>query len=202
MQKFSLGFLRAPQGPHWPKTSCYGEGAPLWRVKCEGRKKTVWKSKFLRNSFLQTQIHKHSQRKQGGKGGEALGRMAGWGEGGAGWGSIPFTYIPISGGGSLHLPRVATLSPSHTSLTGYFFEAFGSVDQPEKFFGPQGSSWIFGIFRLSHWRHSWVPLKGSLREDSCFFLSGSGLSLRPHSLMGHSVGALRNCIALQRKYLS
>ena len=128
--------------------------------------------------------------------------MAGWGEGGAGWGSIPFTYIPISGGGSLHLPRVATLSPSHPSLTGYFFEAFGSVDQPEKFFGPQGSSWIFGIFRLSHWRHSWVPLKGSLREDSCFFLSGSGLSLRPHSLMGHSVGALRSCSALQRKFLS
>ena len=144
MAKSSEIFLKVPQGtPGAP----LAENKLLWRRRAtvagemRGQKKTVWKSKFLRNSFLQTQIHKHSQRKQGGKGGEALGRMAGWGEGGAGWGSIHFTYIPISGGGSLHLPRVATLSPSHTSLTGYFFEAFGSVDQPEKVFSAPGFFW-------------------------------------------------------------
>ena len=117
MQKFSLQSLRAPQGPHWPKTNCYGEGAPLWRVKCEGRKKAVWKSKFLRNSSLQTEIHKHSQRKQGGKGGRLWEGWLGGGKVGLAGAPYPSLTSPLLVVGPytcLGLPH--SPPPTHPSL--------------------------------------------------------------------------------------
>ena len=141
MAKRAEIFLRVPQGPPGAPLA---ENKLLWRRRAtvagemRGQKKSCLEIEVFKKFVFADPNPQTQPKETRGEGGEALGRMAGWGEGGAGWGSIPFTYIPTSGGGSLHLPRVATLSPSHPSLTGYFFEAFGSVDQPEKVFGTPG----------------------------------------------------------------
>ena len=140
MAKRAEIFLRVPQGPPGAPLA---ENKLLWqrRATVAGQtareEKSVSKSKFLRNFFFADPNPQTQPKETRGEGGEAVGRMGGWGEGGAGWGTIPFTYIPTSGGGSLHLLRVATLSPSHPPLTGYFLEASGSVNQlRESFWGP------------------------------------------------------------------
>ena len=179
MQKFSLGFLRAPQGPHWPKTSCYGNGAPLWRGKCEGRKKAVWKPKFFTNCFYQGQLHNQSQRKEGkgGEGGREGGSRVGgwvgwWGEGGVGWGSVPLTCIPSWAEGHLHFFTSRTPPHHSKSLTGFFF--WKAFEDSENFLEVPRQPWwgpryLFEYFGVRPWRHSWVPSESCLEEGTCFF---------------------------------
>ena len=143
MAKRAEIFLRVPQGPPGAPLA---ENKLLWRRRAtvagemRGQKKSCLEVEVFKEFVFADPNPQTQPKETRGKGGEALGRMAGWGEGGAGWGSIPFTYIPISGGGSLHLPRVATLSPSHPSLTGYFLKLLDQWTSLEKVF------WASGFF--------------------------------------------------------
>ena len=87
MAKRAEIFLRVPQGPPGAPLA---ENKLLWRRRAtvagemRGQKKNCLEVEIFKEFvFLQTQIHKHSQRKQGGKGGGS--GKDGWVGGGWGW---------------------------------------------------------------------------------------------------------------------